>query len=714
MSWQAGDLRRCSRSSLVGGFAWYERSRPPLAGGRPGRRAGGAGGRRPAGPRADPERRRDDRHRRCSPATRSAAAPGFAVGALAAPISNIWLGQGPWTPWQMAGWGLAGSRGAGARDASAGRGWAASASRVACGLAGFAYGALLDLSVMVTYGGEQSLDRYLALSARGDAVQRRPRRRQLRDRARRRPGAGADDLPLPRAASSSAGVRPGALPLALAALVAARSARSGARPTRAPPPAHAAGRGLARARRRTPTAASRRRPGQPSSAAMTGWAMLGLEAAGATRSTSARGGDTPVDYLRGDAGGSRSAGDLERTILALEGAGLDSRALRGPRPRRASCASQRRRDGSCEGQVNLTAFGVLALRAAGAERRRRSSADWLRGAQNADGGWGFAPGAAERRRLDRRGAAGAAPPRAPAARCDRRRRLPARRQQRDGGWSLARAASSTRSRPRGRSRAWSRPAPPRGRSSAGRSPSTTSPRLQAADGHYRYSARATRPRSGSPPRRCWRSSARPFPLAPVPRRAAGAVGDGSSGGSGGGAGAARRRPGCRPGARRRAAPMRRRGASGGEGRTDGGGGAAIERRNAGPGAGSGGRPRRAARPTGAGGAASPIGRPGTESAERDGPAGERRRPIRAVGADCTTGRLLGGRPAARSRSPAAGCAVVPPRLADGRRRLRVVGDGRRDRDPHPPHAQGVPARAGRRARRSTSCSSSPAGRRTTT
>ena len=32
---------------------------------------------------------------------------------------------------------------------------------------GLVYGALLDLSVMVTYGGEQSLDRYLALSARG-------------------------------------------------------------------------------------------------------------------------------------------------------------------------------------------------------------------------------------------------------------------------------------------------------------------------------------------------------------------------------------------------------------------------------------------------------------------------------------------------------------------------------------------------------------------
>jgi len=29
-------------------------------------------------------------------------APGFAVGALAGLVSNFWLGQGPWTPWQMA------------------------------------------------------------------------------------------------------------------------------------------------------------------------------------------------------------------------------------------------------------------------------------------------------------------------------------------------------------------------------------------------------------------------------------------------------------------------------------------------------------------------------------------------------------------------------------------------------------------------------------
>ena len=33
---------------------------------------------------------------------------GFAVGALSALVSNFWLGQGPWTPWQMAGWGMVG------------------------------------------------------------------------------------------------------------------------------------------------------------------------------------------------------------------------------------------------------------------------------------------------------------------------------------------------------------------------------------------------------------------------------------------------------------------------------------------------------------------------------------------------------------------------------------------------------------------------------
>ena len=32
----------------------------------------------------------------------------FMVGAIGAFFSNIFLGQGPWTPWQMLAWGLAG------------------------------------------------------------------------------------------------------------------------------------------------------------------------------------------------------------------------------------------------------------------------------------------------------------------------------------------------------------------------------------------------------------------------------------------------------------------------------------------------------------------------------------------------------------------------------------------------------------------------------
>src|SRR5438270_5361152 len=36
------------------------------------------------------------------------ARAGLATGAAAALASNAFLGQGPWTPWQMAGWGLVG------------------------------------------------------------------------------------------------------------------------------------------------------------------------------------------------------------------------------------------------------------------------------------------------------------------------------------------------------------------------------------------------------------------------------------------------------------------------------------------------------------------------------------------------------------------------------------------------------------------------------
>ena len=71
--------------------------------------------------------------------------------------------------------------------------------RVACGLAGFAYGALLDFSLMVTYGGEQSLDRYLALSARGIPFNIAHAVGNVVLALAAGPGDGADARPLPRA-----------------------------------------------------------------------------------------------------------------------------------------------------------------------------------------------------------------------------------------------------------------------------------------------------------------------------------------------------------------------------------------------------------------------------------------------------------------------------------------------------------------------------------
>ena len=65
---------------------------------------------------------------------------------------------------------------------------------------------------------------------------------------------------------------------------------------------------------------------------MTGWAILGLEAAGRSPFAVRNGGATPIDYLRREAGGLSAAGDLERTILALDGAGVELAAFRRPKP----------------------------------------------------------------------------------------------------------------------------------------------------------------------------------------------------------------------------------------------------------------------------------------------------------------------------------------------------------------------------------------------
>src|SRR5919107_6213868 len=67
-------------------------------------------------------------------------APGFMVGATAALASNLFFGQGPWTPWQMTAWGLVGLLGAALGVLWRGRTPGRVPLAIACGAAGYGFG----------------------------------------------------------------------------------------------------------------------------------------------------------------------------------------------------------------------------------------------------------------------------------------------------------------------------------------------------------------------------------------------------------------------------------------------------------------------------------------------------------------------------------------------------------------------------------------------
>ncbi|MCD6726225.1 MAG: hypothetical protein LT070_03200, partial [Solirubrobacteraceae bacterium] len=129
-------------------------------------------------------------------------------------------------------------------------------------------------------------------------------------------------------------------------------------------------------------------PRARTSAAQTSWAVVGLAAAGYDPLRVRTRGRTPLALLRSYASRSRATADLQRTAIALAAAGLTV-----PRDLRARLRADQRRDGSWDGLVNLTSFGIIALRASGsstsdgAVRRARS---WLARRQSRDGGFNFA------------------------------------------------------------------------------------------------------------------------------------------------------------------------------------------------------------------------------------------------------------------------------------------------------------------------------------
>ncbi|HEY0278947.1 MAG TPA: prenyltransferase/squalene oxidase repeat-containing protein [Solirubrobacterales bacterium] len=412
MSWQLVSFLILA-GVLLGGFAWYERSRPPaqvvalvaaLAALAIAGRIAFA-----AFPNVKPT---TDIVIFAGYALGPAA--GFAVGALAALVSNFWFGQGPWTPWQMAAWGLCGILGAALALVSRNVGrWTLA---IVCGLAAVGYGAILNFSLMATYGGDLSWERFWILEGRavpfevahatgnvvlalvaGPAMIRMLIRFRERFEWSRTEGAAGVDPRVSGEGDTARGPRAprrGSLPtggvaallLVVLLLGAFASTRAEAAPARGPEAAVAWLRSA-----QNEDGGFGEKPGAESGQSMTGWAMLGFEAAGVNPQDVTSGqGASPVEYLQEEISTVQSPGDLARTILALEGAGIEPREF-GGRNLVAALLAKRRPDGSYEDWPNSTAYAVVALRSAGIANVA-DSVEWLREAQNEDGGWGDVPG----------------------------------------------------------------------------------------------------------------------------------------------------------------------------------------------------------------------------------------------------------------------------------------------------------------------------------
>jgi energy-coupling factor transport system substrate-specific component len=391
VSWQLGAAAILALA-LAGGFAWYERARPDartvalvatLA-------ALGALGRIAFA--ALPN---------VKPTTdivlisgwALGGPPGFVVGAVAALTSNFFFGQGPWTPWQMAGWGATGLIGAALRPLFAQR-LPRFRLAVICAIVGYAFTALQDAGDWVTYSDHSlaQLGAYVGQGmgfdlihaagcvafalAFGPALGRTLRRLEAR---RHVTWLGLDGrLTALLATGSLAG-----------ALAGAGLLSAGVAPVRAAgdPVSAAAGYLLSA---QNPDGGLGAAGGQPSSPMFSGWAALGLAAAGHNPADVVKDGHSLLSYLESSAAAGRDPGSLERTILVAGAAGADPRSF-GAVDLLAALARDLRPDGSVSDQVNLTAFAVLALRAAGAPVPQRTIG-WLLRQQDSDGGFNFATG----------------------------------------------------------------------------------------------------------------------------------------------------------------------------------------------------------------------------------------------------------------------------------------------------------------------------------
>jgi energy-coupling factor transport system substrate-specific component len=438
--------------------------------------------------------------------------PGFAVGSIAALVSNIFFGQGPWTPWQMLAWGLSGVLG-GVLAAVAGRDLGRAPLAAACAFAGLMFGAILDL-YQWTQGGAHDLAAYVTWSATslpynlahimgniafclllGPTFVRSLERFRRRFEVRWAPAAAGLLLVVAVLTAGPVGQAQAASPAGRAVSYLARAQNSDG--------------GFGGA------------PGASSTQLHTGWAALGFAAAGRNPVDVSSAGNSIIDYVRSHAGSLRDTGDLERAILTVRAAGVSARSFAG-RDLVADLLSRRAKNGSWSNNNTWTSFGILALRAAGSGGVSHS-AGWLAKRQNRDGGFGFQPRAASTAddtgaALEALGAAGRGGTRAA------RRAVSYLRgsQHSDGGFGQMRTQPSN-----SQSTAWA----VQGLVAAGRSPGSRAlaylRSLQSSDGSIRYSRQSRQTPVWTTAQALDALEQKAFPLQ-APARNAAASGSGSA------------------------------------------------------------------------------------------------------------------------------------------------------------------------------------------
>ncbi len=312
--------------------------------------------------------------------------PGFAVGAVGMLASNMMLGQGSYTPWQMAAWGLVGLIGAALGRLSGRR-----LGRVPLALA-CAFTALLAKEIMNVYtftlgathtpaaflliaGGALPFDVTDVVASFLFGLAFAPELARVLARVRSRMDVNWEPARPPvGAATLLVVVGMSALPIhASAASVNASREIAYLTSTQNTD----GGWGAA--------------AGQPSSELYSAWAAIGLAAAGRNPQSVRRDGHTVLEALRAQAGTLEGAGDYERTMLALRACGAPVTSLAG-KNLLAGLLRYREREGSFSHQVNLTAFAVFALRAVGhsaSDPAVRAAGAWIARQQDPDGGFSF-------------------------------------------------------------------------------------------------------------------------------------------------------------------------------------------------------------------------------------------------------------------------------------------------------------------------------------